>query len=343
VACVSALPGDMGYFLGVQEFCDDFFCQSGRLAMFNYSIPPPAEHKGIFIVNITISYPQDIVFFLERYNAYDSKTGRYFFVTVNNDGAGNIYEFYIVNVFAEPVTVVSQPFTEANHLQMSSLQWDSQTNTLFGVLDSAIYVIDIETLALKQLGGLDLGNKSIVTLPEEYDTAFDSATGHYFVPIMDETDGIRRLVTFDTRNPSASWMTGNLNNGDYWIMYGFKYNPKNDTLIAYTYNPRGWPSVKIIDYHTGMHWDLVPEWIWGDYDVEYTVWPDSDETNNLNALDTELNIFWMTVRYTDPEDTEYEAVVYYNLTKAPTDLMGSGPMVLYENACWFTNQQWFAF
>jgi hypothetical protein len=334
-----ALPGDMGYWLGIQEECDDFFCQSGRLAMFNYSIPPTAEHKGIFVVNITVSYEQDIAFFLERFNAYDSNTGRYFLISEIDGDNQFLYTFYTIYTWANPV-YVDPPIAmnTANKLELSSMQYDTTTNTLFAVFDDSMYIINQKTGNVTLVGPLS----TTLQIEVDYDTCYDSKAGNYFISILDLTAGYRRLMTYNTRTNSSTY-TPDLNHNDYWQLYGFQYNPKNDTIIAYTYNPRGYPSLKVLNYHDGTHFDLIPEYIWGDYDYYYDLWPDSPTTNNICALDTKLNIFWMTVKYTDETMAEWECVVYYNLTKAPTDLMGSGPEPLYENALEFTNMVWHSY
>jgi len=316
-------------------------CESGKLAMFNYTIPPPAEHKGQFLVNITISYQWPTIFFMQRFNAYDPKTGRYFLIGVTDYDAPIITQLFIVNTHATPLTVQTIQMPEADHLTINSLQWDTTTDTLYGVFDTSVMIIDITSGGLKLHGSVGLG-EDIQYVVDFYDTAYDSASGQYWIPIMDLTHGYRRLVTYNTHDYSKSFITGNLNyKGDYWILYGFKYLATNDTLFSYVTDPYRWPSVKGINYRTAEWWDVIPDYVWNSYEPGYSLWPDSDETNNLNWLDADLNIFWMTVRYTDPEDEIYEAVVYYNLTKYPTVLLGSGPMVLYQNACWFTNQVWF--
>jgi len=136
-------------------------------------------------------------------------------------------------------------------------------------------------------------------------------------------------------------VTPNLNTNDYWTLYGISYHPKLDTLVAITQNLRGWPSIKLVDYKNGNHTDLVPEWIWSDYDVDYDLWPQSTYTNQIVWLDLDLNIFWFTVQWNDPETlAQWDALLYYNLTKGGL-LLGSGPMVVGENAIEFTNYVWF--
>eukprot|EP00456_Euglypha_rotunda_P020621 TRINITY_DN17952_c0_g1_i8.p1 TRINITY_DN17952_c0_g1~~TRINITY_DN17952_c0_g1_i8.p1 ORF type:complete len:209 (+),score=35.17 TRINITY_DN17952_c0_g1_i8:106-732(+) len=199
-----------------------------------------------------------------------------------------------------------------------------------------MYTIDPTSGDIKLIGPLSTASEIVPGLT----TCYDSNTHNYWIAVDDDIKGTHNLLTYNTRS-KTSMMTPSLNNGDYWTLYGISYYPKLDQLVALTANQRGYPSIKTVDYRTGQHVDLIPEWIWSDYDYDYFLWPQSDYTNGVVWLDTELNIFWITVMWIEPTSlADDDALLYYNLTKGGVE-MGSGPMVIWENAIEFTNYVWY--
>jgi len=226
------------------------------------------------------------------------------------------------------------------------------TKTLFAIFDDDMYTIDPSTGQITLKGKLS-GTTGFELVPS-LTSYFDSNTGIYYVAVDDDTHGTHNLLTYFTRN-NTMYMTPQLTDNDpdggdgiLWTLYGIAFNPKmgkNGQLLALCqHDPfyRGYPSLKIIDVIKGNATDVIPEYIWGDYDGDYGLWELSPSTNNpLTWLDLNWNIFWMTVEWLDPETLAFEdAVVYYNLTKGGIEL-GSGPMVFYTNAIYLTNYVWF--
>jgi len=328
--------GDLGFMLGVEEECTDFFCQAAHLSILNYTFPPPAEHKGTILVNVTADYPGSTTMFIGRTTAYDFNTGRYFLLTQMGGVGGFIYTLYTIQLKKSPIVVTYAEMTAAEKLEVSSMQWDSVDKILYAVFDTDMYTVDPVSGNITMVGPL-------TTQPEvepSLTTCYDSNTHNYWIAVYDDLNGIHLLMTYNTRT-KMSTLTPNLNNGDYWTLYGIQYYAKNDTILALTQNNRGYPSIKIVNYITGTHVDLIPEWIWGDYEPDYLLWPVSDITNGIVWVDPMLNIFWITVQYYDPETLAFDdALVYYNLTKGGIEL-GSGPMVIWENAIEFTNYVWY--
>jgi len=323
--------------LGVQEICEDFFCQTGHISLMNYSFPPPAFQKGIEIVQITAAYPALTIQSLGRYSAYDPNGRRYFLLTTIGGEGQTDYAIYTVTLSTLKVEEFTVP--QAAQLDVTSMQYDAMTNTLYAIFDSSLYIVFPATGNIQLVGPLNGGNSQIQVEPS-LTTCYDSNLGAYFVAVDDEVSGVHKLLTYYTRTDKVV-LTPNLNNGDYWTLYGMGYHPTLNTMVAVTDNLRGWPSVKLVDPVAGNHTDLIPEWIWGDYDAAYTLWLLSSRTNGLTWLDLKLNIFWMTVMYLEPTSmADDDALIYYNLTKGG-DLMGSGPMVIYDNALEFTNYAWF--
>jgi len=302
----------------------------------NYTFPPPAFNKGIEMVQVTPSYPALTIQDLQRYSAWDPNTGSYFLLTELPGVGEEEYILYTVTVANWKVTSV--PLPDAKNLEVTSIQFDSQAKVLFGVFNEAMYSINTATGALTMKGPLN-GGSSLQIVPGLC-TAFDSSRGLYFIAVDDDTHGTHNLLTYSTRNNSI-WLTPSLNDGDYWTLYGMGYDPKIDQMVALTANLRGYPSIKTVNYYTGNHTDLIPEWIWSDYDDGYSLWPLSPVTNQITVLDMQLNIFWITVMWLEPTSyADDDALVYYNLTKGGIE-MGSGPMVVYDNAIEFTNYAWF--
>jgi len=334
-----AMIGDLGFMLGVQEICDDLFCQTGHISLMNYTFPPPAFDKGTELVAITASYPALTIQSLGRYTSYDPNTGRYFLLTEIQGSGEEDYVIYTVNVVSLKVTFVTVP--QAGHMEVTSIQYDYMNNTLYAVFDASMYTLDPTTGTLVLRGPLNGGN-SQVQLEPGLCTTYDSTLGYYFISVDDEIQGTHKLLTYNTR-ANTIMLTPNLNNGDYWTLYGMGYDPALQQLVALTNNLRGYPSVKLVNYITGNHTDLIPEYIWGDYDYAYSLWPLSPTTQGLTQLDMKLNIFWMTVMWLEPSsEADDDALVYYNLTKGGIE-MGSGPMVVYDNAIEFTNYVWFPY
>jgi hypothetical protein len=332
------LPGDMGYMIGTQEECTDFFCQMAHLSLLNYTFPPPATQKGTIMVNFTSDYEGPVVMFMGRFTAWDPNTGRYFILTTMDTEAGVDYLFYVIKILSTPPAVTSVVCNGTiKSLEVRSLEWDSVDNVMYGVFGTDMYTFDITDCGLKKIGPLSTTEQLDVGLTHTY----DSNKHLFWMAVDDVIKGTHNLLTYNTRTQTAT-MTPSLNNGDYWTLYGINYVPKLDQLIALTQHyPLGYPSIKLVNYTSGEHVDLVPEFIWGDYDIEFDLYPQDTYTNQINAYDPDLNIFWFTTKWTDPENlAEYEAMVYYNLTKGGVE-MGSGPMVVYENALAFTNWIWF--
>jgi len=333
----SRLPGDMGYMIGTQVECDDFFCQMSHLSLLNYTFPPPAEHKGTIMSNYTASFPGPQTMFMGRFTAWDPNTGRYFIIT-STDGTGYTdYALYILKIFSVPPAVSSVACPSIKDLVITSIQWDSIDNVLYAVFGSDMYTVDITTCTAKKIGPLSTTEE----IEPGLTTTYDSNKHTYWIAVDDNLKGTKNLLSYYTRN-ATSYMSPKLNDGDYWVLYGINYHPKLDQIVALTiHTPLGWPSIKLVNYTSAQHVDLVPEYIWGDYDVEFDLWPQDTYTNQINQLDLDLNIFWFTTKWTDPENlAEYEAMAYYNLTKGGVEF-GSGPMVVYENAISFTNWIWF--
>jgi len=330
------LPGDMGYMLGTQVACDDFFCQMSHLSLLHYTFPPPSEHKGTIMSNFTASYAGGTTMFIGRFTAYDFNTNRYFVLT-QMDGVGDQeYILYTIKVLSNPPTVSLVPVTQASKFIVTSIQYDVVDNILYAVFDTSMFTLDPSTGDIKLVGPITTQSEIAPGLT----TYYDSNLHIYWIAVDDDIHGTHLLLSYNTRTKTST-MTPALNNGDYWTLYGMAYHPKLDLMVAITQNPRGWPSIKTVNYTNGEHVDLVPEWIWGDYDVDYDLWPQDTYTNQIEWLDLELNIFWFTVKWTDPETlAENDALVYYNLTKGGIE-MGSGPMVIYVNALEFTNYVWF--
>jgi hypothetical protein len=302
----------------------------------NYTLPPPAKNKGIEVVQVTPNYDGPTVMFMGRFSAYDSNTRTYYLITSVTGAGQQDYILYSIDLNKLVVTAALS-MTQAALLDLTSIEFDTTTSTLFGVFDTDMYTIDVTTAALTKRGPINGGGST--ELVPSLTTAFDPASGMYFISVQNINAGTYNLLTYFTRNNSV-YMTPNLQNGDHWTLYQMAYYAKQGVMLAYTQDLKGWPSIKTVDIKTGNHTDLISEFIWSDYDLEYYNYPLSPNTNEIVWLDPDLNIFWITVMYTDPENLEeYDAVVYYNLTKGG-DEFGSGPMVIYGNALEFTNYVW---
>jgi len=329
--------GDLGFMLGVEEECTDFFCQEAHLAILNYTFPPPAFHKGTILVNFTADYPGSETMFIGRTTAYDFATNRFFVITTMDGTGSNVYELYVIDLKKTPPGVTQLAMPQASHLGITAAAWDSVDKVLYVLFDIELYILDPTTGDLTRFGAISSNTELEVSLC----TTYDSPSHNMWVAVYDDLAGTHHLLTYNTRTKNSS-ITPPLNNGDVWSLYAIQYYAKNDTMIALTdHYPLGYPSIKILDYHTGLHVDLVPEYIWGDYDYDYSLWPLSSITSGTVWLDPELNIFWLTVEYLDPETLAFDdALVYYNLSKLGVE-MGSGPMVIWENAIEFTNYVWY--
>jgi len=338
--------GHLGNMLGVQEFCEDFWCKQAHIGIVNYSFPPPAFHKGYEVTRLTKDYPGDVEMFIGRYNAFDKVNNRYIFISATQVTESDpvVYDMYTA-LLADPM-----PNTTVTHIVVDalspkgqdkglwSIQYDSVDKKLFALCDDGVYTLDIPTAALTFLGALPHGY--FPQLCQDY----DDGTHQWFISVIDSTEK-KYLVTYNTRT-NTSIVTPNLNpelkhDYDYWYLYGMKYVPAKDILIVFSDNEQGGPAIKTLDYRTGNHTDLIAEYVWASYQPGMIAWaPDSVEDNNLFAYDPVKNIFWVTVMWNTPEEEIWDALLYYNLTKGGVE-MGSGPMALDENSVNMTNYVWF--
>jgi hypothetical protein len=340
--------GHLGHMLGVQEFCEDFWCKQAHIGIVNYTFPPPAEHKGYELARLTKDYPGDVEMFIGKYNAYDTNNDRYILITGTQieESDPMVYDMYTVLLKA-PV-----PNNTVTHIVVDALapkgvdkglwaiQYDSVDKRLFALCDDGIWEIDIATGNLKSLGPMTDAPGIVPTLCDDY----DDSTHQWFISVIDSTD-LKYLLTWNSRT-GKSMMTPNLNpvlkhDYDYWYLYGMKYLAKTDNLIVFSDNEQGGPSIKTLDYHTGNHTDLIPEYVWASYQPGMIAWtPQSVEDLNLFAYDKIKNIFWVTVQWNNEEEEIWDTLLYYNLTKGGVE-MGSGPMPLDENSVNMTNYVWF--
>jgi hypothetical protein len=345
---VLAQIGHLGHMLGVQEFCEDFFCRQAHIGIVNYTFPPPAEHKGYELARLTKDYPGDVEMFIGKYNAYDTNLGRYILITGTqvDESEPMVYDMYTVLLKA-PV-----PNNTVTHIVVDGLapggkdrglwaiQYDSVDNKLFGICDDGVWLIDIATANMTSLGPLTPQKNIFPTLCETY----DDASHQWFIAVLDSTD-LKYLLTYNTRT-GKSFKTPNLNpvlkhTEDYWYLYAMAYVARTDNLIVFADNLRGGVSIKTLDYRTGNHTDLIPEYVWESYQEGMDAWrPMSVENNNLFAYDKVKNIYWVTVQWNDPEEEIWDTLLYYNLTKGGVE-MGSGPMPLDMNSINMTNYVWF--
>jgi len=340
--------GHLGHMIGIQEFCEDFFCHSAHIGIVNYTFPPPAEHKGYEEVRLSKDYPGSVEMFIGRYNAYDNDKGRYIFISATqvDESDPTVYDLYTANLTApDPNSTVTHIVVEGLAPKgvdkgLWAIQYDSIDKKLFALCDDGFWTIDINTANMTFLGPLSTIPGLAPTLCEDY----DEASHQWFISVIDSND-IKYLLTYNTRT-GKSIMTPNLNPDpkkpwDYWYLYGMKYVPKTDNLIVFADNPRGGPSIKTLDYRTGNHTDLIAEYVWNSYQPGMTAWtPQSVEDSNLFAYDKVKNIFWVTVQWTTEQGEIWDTLLYYNLTKGGVE-MGSGPMPLDENAVNMTNYVWF--
>jgi hypothetical protein len=351
--CVLLVPamgqiGHLGHMLGIQEFCEDFFCKQAHIGIVNYTFPPPAEHKGYELVRLTKDYPGDVEMFIGRYNAFDTNLHRYIFIsgTQVDESEPMVYDMYTALLTApnpnNTVThiVVDQLAPGGKDKGLWAIQYDSVDKRLFALCEDGVWEIDIATANMTFLGPLTPTKDIFPTLCEDY----DDASHQWFVAVIDSTE-LKYLLTYNTRT-GKSIMTPNLNptlkhDYDYWYLYGMKYVPKTDNMIVFSDNYHGGPSIKTLDYRTGNHTDLIPEYVWESYQEGMIAWdPQSVEDSNLFAYDKKMNIFWVTVMWNTPEEEIWDALLYYNLTKGGVE-MGSGPMALDMNAVNMTNYVWF--
>jgi hypothetical protein len=345
---VSAQIGHLGHMLGVQEFCEDFWCHSAHIGIVNYTFPPPAEHKGYELVRLTKDYPGDVEMFIARYNTYDNAGGRYIFLSGSqvDESDPMVYDLYTANLTAP------DPNSTVTHIVVESLapkgvdkgvwaiQYDSIDKKLFVLCDDGFWTLDMDTAALTFIGALSDTPGLAPTLCEDY----DETSHQWFISVTDST-AIKYLLTYNTRT-GKSFMTPNLNptlkhDYDSWYLYGMKYVPRTDNLIVFADNNNGGPSIKYLDYRTGNHTDMIAEYVWASYQPGMIAWaPQSVEDMNLFAYDKSKNIFWVTVQWNNPEGEIWDTLLYYNLTKGGVE-MGSGPMPLDENSVNMTNYVWF--
>jgi len=345
---VVAQIGHLGHMLGVQEFCEDFFCREAHIGIVNYTFPPPAEHKGYEVARLTKDYPGDVEMFIGKYHAYDTVNDRYILITGTqiDEPDPMIYDMYTCQVKApvpnNTVThiVVDGLAPQGKDKGLWAIAYDSVDSKLFGLCDDGMWLIDIATASMTSIGPLTTDKGIIPTYCEDY----DESTHQWFFSVIDSTD-LKYLLTYNTRT-GKSFRTPNLNpelkhGYDYWYLYGMKYVPKTDSLIVFSDNLRGWPSIKTLDYRTGNHTDLIPEYVWNSYQEGMIAWvPQSVENKNMFAYDKIKNIFWVTVMWNDPEEEIWDTLLYYNLTKGGVE-MGSGPMPLDMNSINMTNYVWF--
>jgi len=349
VASVLAQIGHLGHMLGVQEFCEDFWCHSAHIGIVNYTFPPPAEHKGYEVARLSKDYPGNVEMFIGRYNAYDNKNGRYILITGTQitESDPMIYDMYtIVLTSPNPNSTVTHIVVDGLAPQgqdkgLWGIQYDSVDAKLYALCDDGVWSIDIPTAKMAMVGPLTTQQGIIPTLVSDY----DENSHQWFISVTDSTD-LKYLLTFNTRT-AKSFITPNLNpvplkhSWDYWYLYGIKYVPKTDNLIVFSDNFQGGPAIKTLDYRTGNSTDLIPEYVWESYQPGMLAWtPQGPENMNLFAYDKVKNIFWVTVQWNDPEEEIWDTLLYYNLTKGGVE-MGSGPMPLDMNAINMTNYVWF--
>jgi len=345
---VSGQIGHLGHMLGIQEFCEDFWCHSSHIGIVNYTFPPPAEHKGYEVARLSKDYPGNVEMFIGRYNAYDTNLGRYIFIsgTQIDQSDPMVYDMYTALLTSQ------NPNSTVTHIVVDGLapkgvdkglwdiQYDSIDKTLFALCDDGVSTIDIDTAVVTFVGPLSTTPNIFPTLC----TAYDEDTHQWFVSVIDSTD-LKYLLTYSTRT-GKSFMTPNLNpilkhDYDYWYLYGMAYVAKTDNLIVFSDNEQGGPSIKYLDYRAGNHTDVIAEYVWASYQTGMVAWaPQSVEDMNLFAFDKIKNIFWVTVQWNTEEGEIWDALLYYNLTKGGVE-MGSGPMALDENAVNMTNYVWF--
>jgi hypothetical protein len=345
---VVAQIGHLGHMIGIQEFCEDFWCHQSHIGIVNYTFPPPAEHKGYEIARLSKDYPGNVEMFIGRYNAYDTNLDRYIFIsgTQIDESDPMVYDMYTCLVTApdpnKTVThlVVDDLAPQGKDRGLWAIQYDSVDNRLFALCDDGVWEINVATGNMTSLGTLTPQRGIVPTLCEDY----DSGTHQWFVSVIDSTD-LKYLLTYNTRT-GKSFITPNLNpelkhSYDYWYLYGMKYVSKTDNLIVFADNMIGGPSIKTLDYRTGNHTDLIPEYVWESYQPGMIAWrPQSVEDSNLFAYDKVKNIFWVTVMWNTEEEEIWDSLLYYNLTKGGVE-MGSGPMALDENSVNMTNYVWF--
>jgi len=337
----------LGHMLGVQEFCEDFFCKQAHIGIVNYTFPPPAFHKGYEVARLTKDYPGMVEIFIGKFASYDTNLDRYILVTGSQiETDPMVYDLYTALVKAfDPNTTVTHLTVDAlspkgQDKGLWAIEYDSVDNKLFVLCDDGISTLDIPTGTLNYIGPMTTNKDIFPTLCETY----DDSTHQWFIAVIDSTD-LKYLVTYNTRT-NISIMTPNLNpelkhSYDFWYLYGMKYVPKTDNLIVFADNIQGGPSIKTLDYHTGNHTDLIQEYVWASYQPGMIAWtPQSVENMNLFAYDKVKNIFWVTVQWNNEEQEIWDTLLYYNLTKGGVE-MGSGPMPLDENAINMTNYVWF--
>jgi hypothetical protein len=286
--------------------------------------------------------------FIGRYNAYDNANGRYIFISATQitESDPTVYDMYTAQLTA------AQPNSTVTHVVVDGLapkgvdkglwaiEYDSIDKKLFALCDDGIWTIDIDSGAMALVGPLTSTPNIFPTLCEDY----DEESHQWFVAVTDST-ALKYLVTYNTRT-GKSIMTPNLNptlkhSYDYWYLYGMKYVAKTDNLIVFADNLEGGPSIKYLDYHTGVATDQIAEYVWASYQPGMVSWaPQSVEDMNLFAYDKVKNIFWVTVQWNNEEEEIWDTLLYYNLTKGGVE-MGSGPMPLDENAVNMTNYVWF--
>lgn len=334
--------------LGLQEFCEDFWCKSAHIGIVNYTFPPPAEHKGYEVARLTQDYPGSVEMFIGRFNAYDSVNDRYIFISATQIAPSEptVYDMYTARLTApDPNSTVTHIIVDALapkgvDKNLWGMAYDSIDKKLYVLCDDGVSTLDIDTAALTYIGPLAPVADIFPTLCQTY----DESSHQWFVAVIDSV-GVKYLVTYNTHTNKAT-MTPNLNpvirhDSDRWYLYGMAYVEKTDNLIVFADNQQGGPSIKTLDYRTGNHTDLIAEYVWAEYQEGMVAWlPVSPEQMNLFAYDKVKNIFWVTVEWNDPEGNIWDALLYYNLTKGGVE-MGSGPMPIDANGVNMTNYVWF--